>query len=152
MKIFVPTPPVTTPVSRDTFAPWLKRRSNKVRVVYDWEVWVGDERFVVPAGYISDWSSIPRPMWIFYPPNFSEARQAALLHDYIYSHLWPLYTRKFADTVFHRMMLDDGARRSTARLFYLSVRAGRGGGWRKLNRRRAHPFWRAQYNEMAKSL
>lgn len=152
MRIFVPTSPVTTPVSKDTFAPWLKRRSSKVKVVYDWEVWVGDDRIVVPAGYISDWSTIPRFAWFIYPPNLSEARQAALVHDYIYSHLWPLYSRKFADDLLRRMMLKDGARKSTAAIFYYSVRVGRGGGWYKVNKRNAHPFWRAQQNLLAKSM
>lgn len=151
MRIFVPTPPVSIPVSRDTFAPWLHKRSTKIMLVRDWEIWVRDERFVVPSGYITDWSSIPRYMWIIYPPNFSEARQAALLHDYIYSHLWPIYTKKFADVAFKHIMLHDKARRSTAGLFYYSVKFGGGGGWGKFRNKSAHPFWRHQYEKLTQT-
>jgi len=137
----------TTPVPRETFAPWLKPRSNKVKVVRDWRVWVDGELFTVPKGYVLDWSSTPRLAWILFPPSYSEARHPAALHDYFYSHLWPHYSRRFADQVFRQMMLDEGANCVVAALFYVSVRAGFGGGWNKVRRRNAHPFWRAHLEE-----
>lgn len=144
MRVYAPGPPVAFPVARTTFAPWLKPRSNKSQLRHDWEFWVNGERFVIEKGYVFDWSTIPRLAWVFYPPNFSEARQGALAHDYFYSHLWPLYERKFADQVLREFMLRDGARKTTAALFYGAVRIGRGGGWYAHKKRNAHPFWKEQ--------
>lgn len=152
MIIHIPSPPVITPVSRDIFAPWLKEKSHKVKLVKDWILWIDDKEFVVEAGYISDWSTIPSIMWMFYPPNYTEARQAALWHDYVYSHLWPLYPKSFADASFRQIMLDDGSSEITAAVFYRSTRWFGRGGWSHVKKRNAHPFWKNQYHELAKTL
>ena len=94
MKIEVYESLVTEPVPRDVKAPWLNPRANKVCLYQDFVFRVIDSKrgiddvVVVPKGYYSDWSTIPRILWKIYPPNYSEARRGAVAHDYLYSHLY----------------------------------------------------------------
>ena len=58
----------------------------------DWEVIesfsydVGElgsgETITIPAGFVSDLASIPRPLWTVFPPDGSYS-QAAVLHDWL---------------------------------------------------------------------
>ncbi|MBW3617746.1 MAG: DUF1353 domain-containing protein [Proteobacteria bacterium] len=41
------------------------------------------DTIVVPAGFETDFASIPRPLWIIEPP-LGDAGKAAVLHDYLY--------------------------------------------------------------------
>jgi Protein of unknown function (DUF1353) len=43
-----------------------------------------DERFEVPAGFVTDYASVPRIFWNIIAPD-GDARFPAVLHDYLYS-------------------------------------------------------------------
>lgn len=142
---------ITVPVPRKTKAPWLKPRATKVMTVYPFVFHVNDkqsdinETIVVPAGYVFDWSSIPRPLWSFFPPNYSEARRGAAAHDYIYSHLYWHYDKSFADRLLVNFMKKEGSNRITANLFYFAVGFGGRGGWKRMGGG-YHPHW-SKYHE-----
>lgn len=129
MRIRIPEPPKLIPVGRDIDAPWLKKGSNKWRLAEDFIVFVDDRRFVVPAGYPTDLSSIPRWFWWLWPAGHTGARTAAIWHDRAYSHWWGMISKDYADRVFKAIMEHRGAGKCTVRVFYLAVRLGGRGGW-----------------------
>lgn len=156
MKAQVITDLLTRPIPRATKAPWLNKRSNKVELAQDLVVYLEleDDEFpeqevrsvyiVVPRGYMSDWSSIPRPLWFIFPPNYSEARYGAVVHDYIYSHLYWYYSKAFADKVLYALMEEQGASYFSKKAFYTAVRIGGRGGWNKRNKH-THPHWTTKH-------
>ena len=119
----------TTPVPRDIKAKWLREGTDKVALVQDFVVQIDKKVIEVPEGYVTDGSSIPRILWPLFSPWYTEARRASCIHDYIYSHLYKTYTRKFADEAFKAIMLKDGSSKFVASIFYRSVRLFGRGGW-----------------------
>ncbi len=149
MDVEVLSPLVTEAVPRDVRSPWLAEKSIKVKLYLDFVVRVDDEIIVIPKGYVSDWSSLPRILWWRWPPNYSEARHAAVVHDYLYSHLHWHYTKEFADAVLKALMLYDGAPAFTAKTFHLGVRVGGKGGWHYRELSDSHPHWRKVYEKLS---
>ena len=59
---------------------------------------------VVPAGFVTDWASIPRFLWRVFPP-WDRHMRAALVHDYIYKTAESgVATRKEGDLIFRKLM------------------------------------------------
>lgn len=56
---------------------------------------------VVPAGSITDLTSVPRLLWTIFPPIGKYAK-AAIIHDYLYDQA--LYSKAIADSVFYEAM------------------------------------------------
>jgi hypothetical protein len=93
----------------------------------------------VPAGFVTDGASIPRPLWIFFAPH--EYLKSAVIHDYGYAKAIVFYKlRQYApakewfrkaDTAFLQALKEDDRR--VARLFYNVVRL-----YRKIR------YWRAR--------
>jgi hypothetical protein len=60
---------------------------------------------LVPAGYVTDFASVPMLLWSFFPP-IGKYNRAALVHDYLYDlqykqkELGEQAARKFADEQF----------------------------------------------------
>jgi len=79
--------------------------------------------FTVPAGFRTDFASIPRPLWAFAPPA-GRWGLAAVLHDYAYR--TGLVSREEADRLFLDAMADLKVRWVTRWAMYLAVRAA---GW-----------------------
>lgn len=84
----------------------------------------------VPAGFVTDFASIPRLLRPFIPINGAH-RLPALLHDYLYESagrietetqgaLW--YAKSDADNLFKQAMLEEGVSAPVAQLMYLAVR------------------------------
>lgn len=55
----------------------------------------------VPKGFKTDLATIPRILWIFFPPHGKYAK-AAIIHDYLYA--YGIGTKKEADTIFLEAM------------------------------------------------
>ena len=76
-------------------------------------------RFIIPAGFVTDFASVPRCFWFILPP-MGRYGKAALLHDWLY------YTkylpRSEADRVFLEVMLMMGVRSWKAYVMYSAVR------------------------------
>lgn len=120
---------------RGTVAPWLRKNSHKWVVHEPLKVVLLDlegraVEVTVPAGYVTDLSSIPRILWRFYPPGYTESRAPSVLHDYMYSHLHWHMTKKQADIIFREGLLTQGMPKFRAWLFYRGVRLGGRGGWK----------------------
>ena len=85
---------------------------------------------VVPAGFVTDFASIPRfARWII--DGHSHTRKPAVLHDYLYS--IAAGKRKDADLVFRKAMRDTDTPAWKRELAYRAVRIG---GWVSWNRSR----------------
>lgn len=93
----------------------------------DYGTWID-----VPAGFVTDFASVPRLLWPFYPKTGSYAK-AAVVHDWLYfagyiRGVGPV-TRSYADAVFKRAMEDLGVPYVRRHLMWLAVRAGAGSTW-----------------------
>lgn len=89
----------------------------------------------VPAGFVTDFASVPSLFWSFLP-YWGRYGKAATLHDWLY-HTRET-TRKYADDIFYEAMLVGGTPKWQARLMYWSVRAFAWLAWKgkKHDRRR----------------
>lgn len=81
---------------------------------------------VVPAGFVTDFASIPRMFWRLEPP-LGRAGKAAVVHDFLYRE--KLRTREEADTIFRQAMGELGVPMWKRRLMWAAVRVGGAGGW-----------------------
>ena len=92
---------------------------EQIKLLEDFEF----DRAVVPAGFISDGTSIPRFLHSYVRP-FGDGLRAALPHDANYR--WQNVTRKEADRLFYRRLKMIGMRTSKAWALWAGVRSG---GW-----------------------
>jgi len=79
----------------------------------------GGDVITVPAGFISDYASIPRFLWPF-APRWGKYGKAAVVHDYLYD--THEKTRKEADGIFYDAMVILGTPPWKAKTMYRSVR------------------------------
>lgn len=97
-----------------------------VRLLRDYTV----RGFTVPAGFVSDWASVP---WMLdgLVPSFGPYAPAAIAHDYLYTMggVLPYVTRKQADNLFLELMKELGIPWLKRSLMYRAVRLGGGSGW-----------------------
>lgn len=93
----------------------------KYRTLADYEFAHGDQKIIIPAGYITDFATVPRLLWSIIPP-IGRHNRAALLHDYLYDNR--IGSRIFADKLFKKILLEDGVGRLKAEIMYLGVRIG----------------------------
>lgn len=78
----------------------------------------------VPAGTITDLASVPRLLWVIFPPH-GEYAKAAIVHDYLYDQA--IGTKSWADGVFLEAMTVLGVVRWRRTVMYWAVRLfGRG--------------------------
>ena len=65
-----------------------KRKDNLWELYTEFEYHVGAEGsgnvINVPVGFITDFASVPRIFWIFYPPD-GPWTAASIIHDYLYN-------------------------------------------------------------------
>ncbi|MHC4498620.1 MAG: DUF1353 domain-containing protein [Planctomycetota bacterium] len=77
------------------------------------------ETIKVPAGFITDFASVPRLFWAFFP-TWGKYGNAAVIHDYLY---WEQsYPRERADGIFLEGMLVLGVEKGKAKLLYNAVK------------------------------
>ena len=88
----------------------------------------------MPAGAKTDGASIPRILWLTYPPFTGKYRQAAVVHDYYCQ----LRSRTWKDThkVFYDAMRTSGVPEKTAKIMYGAV-YGFGPRWGTRSEQRA---------------
>jgi hypothetical protein len=79
------------------------------------------DTFMIPAGFITDFASVPRLLWSFFPPTGLYTK-AAVLHDFLY--IVQLISRKDADGIFKRVMKEAGVGRIKRYLMWKAVRIG----------------------------
>ena len=92
-----------------------------------YETW-GRELITVPAGFVTDFASVPRPFRGVFP-KAGKYRDAAVVHDYLYR--YSDKSRGHADSIFSQAMKDLDVswwRRAT---MYRAVRMWGAGIWKK---------------------
>ena len=96
------------------------RNGKRYRLLSD--CYFPDEFLCVPAGFVTDFASVPKILWWCFPPTGFYAK-AALLHDWCYFH-GPILglTRWEADAIFRRQMKRDGVGWRTRWTMWLAVR------------------------------
>ena len=87
----------------------------------------------VPAGFVTDFASIPRPLWAVYPPDGRWA-QASVVHDVCYRQQW--CTRALADALFLEAMKASRVPPHRRWIMYAALRLFGGFAWRANARRR----------------
>jgi hypothetical protein len=90
--------------------------------VYSTEVAGNKTVILVPAGFTTDFASIPRLFWRVLPPT-GKYGKAAVIHDYIYRTPGVNLTRAQADGIFRDAMADLGVGAFTRTLMFRGVRA-----------------------------
>lgn len=91
---------------------------------------------VVPAGFDTDYASVPRVFWSIYPPDGSYT-EAAIIHDWLYWEQPPQLSRKQCDQVFLEGMAALGVPWHRRRIIYSSVRLGGWAAWNKNKKEKA---------------
>ena len=78
---------------------------RRFRVIEPFRYFPGElhegEPIVVPAGFETDFASVPRGLWNLFPP-WGRYGKAAVVHDYLYKQ--QLGTRAAADRIFREAM------------------------------------------------
>ena len=89
----------------------------------------GQGSIVVPAGFLTDFASIPRPLWSLVGDPGGPWAPAAVVHDYLYR--TGLMPRAEADAIFYEAMAAEGIRTTKRWLMWLAVRVGGWAAYRK---------------------
>lgn len=84
---------------------------------------------VVPKGYRSDGASVPRGLWNLFPVN-GRYLPAAIVHDYIYTDMCSVFTKKQADQIFADIMDELDVPKWKIKLMHAGVSIGGKGGWK----------------------
>ena len=88
----------------------------------------------VPLGFMTDFASVPRPLWWIFP-RWGRYGNAAVIHDYLY---WiRIRSRKESDNIFLEAMRVLQVGFVTRTLLYLGVRIGGWAAWWGSKRRRS---------------
>ena len=119
--------------------PEVRLRKSEVqlyRLLVDFTVFVPYVgRITVPAGFETDFASIPRIVWSWLSPEDPVILFPSIVHDYLYSMRGmveglPAVTREQADDVLRDAMLACGARSSQAWVVHKAVRMGGASHWK----------------------
>lgn len=82
----------------------------------------------VPAGFVTDFASIPWIFWTFLP-YWGKYGKAAVIHDYLYQ--THKVSRHMADLIFYEAMVVGKTPKWKARIMYLAVRCWGRLVWKK---------------------
>jgi hypothetical protein len=86
------------------------------------------ERIIVPKGFVTDFASIPQPLWSFGLSPQGQYSRAAVIHDYLY---WTQgCTRVQSDRLLLIAMKESGVGGFSEALIFQGVRKGGAGAWR----------------------
>lgn len=86
------------------------------------------DRFIVPAGFLTDFASVPRAFWSWIP-RAGKHTKAAVVHDYLY--IKQPVSRRDADGIFRRMMRELGVSAPRAWIMWKAVRVGGRSAWNR---------------------
>ena len=90
---------------------------------YIWLGWGIDFQVEVPAGFISDGASIPRPLWaVIGPPIGSDHLIPAVVHDFLCESAITYQQRVLGDAVFFALLKDHNVPAWKRAAMYLAVR------------------------------
>lgn len=97
------------------------------RLIADFSAEYGQLEIVVPAGFVTDYDSVPRIPFAYWLLG-GKRHKAAVLHDFLYSAECPAYLyargRAWADAVYRCTLKTEGVGAIRAQIMYLGVRVG----------------------------
>lgn len=110
-----------------------RNRRVTARLIQDFSYRSGSaqgEAVWVPAGFVTDFTSVPWGLWNLEPP-LGDAGKAAVVHDYLYAScgLGGRYSRAQADRIFREALGELGVPWWKRTLLWAAVRLGGAGGW-----------------------
>jgi hypothetical protein len=97
-----------------------------------------NKTLVVPAGFVTDLATIPKPLTAFYH-RYGSHTKACIIHDFLYVNEYP---KKFADNVFKSVLKASGVENPTRFLFVWGVRLF-GGRLKSFKKIRDERYWAA---------
>lgn len=112
----------TTPLQLE----YLDGRTWKLLADFDFASETLERMVRVPAGFVTDFASIPRPLWALLPPT-GRYGKAAVIHDDLYRSphmVRPAVTRLQADRTLREGMEALGVTWLVRQVIYLGVRLG----------------------------
>lgn len=84
----------------------------------------------VPKGFVTDLASVPRVLWVFFPP-YGKYTEAAVVHDYLYSEINDTgINRELADKIFNHIMKELGVSFYKRNSMYRAVRTFGEASWK----------------------
>lgn len=88
-------------------------------------------QITVPAGYVTDFASIPRLCWTLIGPPLGRHARAAILHDWLYDTNGEQgrFTREQSDNIFLECMEVLGVGWAKRSAMFRAVRLGGASGW-----------------------
>jgi hypothetical protein len=124
-----PPPPPPPPQAIDTpdFL-FLKRGPLAAILRTDMPYQIGQttDSIIVPAGFVTDFASIPRPLWASLSP-VDDYKLAAVVHDYLY--WFQPCTRQEADNLLVIAMTEEGVAERYRTSIYRGLRLGGAQAW-----------------------
>jgi Protein of unknown function (DUF1353) len=103
--------------------------SHDWMLVEDLTYHIGDSQFsiTVPRGFVTDFASIPQPLWSFGLSPYGRYSKAAIIHDYLY---WTQdCTREQADRILLVAMKESGVGKAHQVEIYQGVHLGGKSSW-----------------------
>ena len=91
----------------------------------------------VLQGFIFDGASVPRILWRVVPPGRPWLLRASCGHDWMYENA--LETKQIADSLFHRALLEDGAKTWLAKAMHIAVCLGGNGNYVNTSKHKIPP-------------
>ena len=80
---------------------WKVLEDIQYKVIFEDGYGLEEYHLIVPAGFITDFASIPRGLWNIFPPT-GKYLPATILHDWMYFTAWK--NKKLADKIFRIFM------------------------------------------------
>lgn len=117
-------------MSRPIYTDGTKKDCFKLAEIYHAKLSNG-KGIRIPAGFETDFASVPRLFWVVYPPHWKPYRDASLIHDFLYMTPGIVTSRAFADAEFRRQLINNGTWKITAWIFWACVRAFGSSNWKK---------------------
>lgn len=93
----------------------------RYRTCDDMNVVIDDVVYKVPAGFDTDFASIPQVFWWRVAPFKANLVASAILHDHMYA-CPDILTRRYADDVFYSALISEGVSGGRALKFWYAVR------------------------------
>lgn len=87
----------------------------------------GSKVVTIPKGFVTDFSSVPKPLWVLFPKGLGQ--RASTLHDYLYQA--KSMSRKKSDCIFYHALRCDGVAAWRAWFMWAGVRAFGWMAWRR---------------------
>jgi len=105
----------------------LMPNGRSARLINEFVVKISEKITIrIPAGFVTDFASVPRFFWRIVPP-WGRYSPAAVVHDYLYAS--GMVKRAEADRIFLRLMKKLGVPYWKRHVMYLGVRAGGRKAW-----------------------